>query len=127
MKKDKAPVMGEAAEAAPEQTASNEAVIQSIEEKISYFQKKQELITRLRSLEESQQGINLHLEALRKESSEDIFASDSYKLTLSVKQGYNSEREIMKFRTSPVIADMLVFMQGRIDANIEKLSREIAE
>jgi hypothetical protein len=127
MKKDKAPAMGEAAEAATEETTNHEAVIQSIEEKISYFQRKQELITRLRSLEDSQQGINTHLEALRKESSEDIFNSDNYKLTLSVKSGYNNEREIMKFRTSPVIADLLVFMLNRIAVNIEKLSSEIAE
>lgn len=102
------------------------AVVQTIEQKIEYYQKKQELIQRFHALEDTNNVLSDHLEGLGKETGEDIFMSDQYKLTLTVKSGYSSEREILKFRNPEILAELLAFIQGKIAGKMDQVGREIA-
>jgi len=113
-----------------ESTAQNHeivltAVVQSIEDKIEYYQKKQELIKRFHSLENSSNVLADQMAAMEKEKDEDVFLSDQFKLTLTVKNGYSSEREIMTFRNSEILSELLAFMQVKITAKMDQVALEI--
>jgi len=101
------------------------AVVQSIEDKIEYYQKKQELIKRFHSLENSSNVLADQMAAMAKEKEEDVFLSDQFKLTLTVKNGYSSEREIMTFRNSEILSELLAFMQVKITAKMDQVALEI--
>jgi len=123
--KGKAEGMTETSQAKAETVLT--AVVQSIEEKIQYYQRKQELIQRYKSLEESSTKIMEHVESLQKEKGEDVFISEAYKLALTVKSGYRDEREILTFRDPDIMGEMLHYVLGKIATKLQKLSREIAE
>lgn len=131
MSKSEQPAKGKAEGVTENSQAKTEtvltAVVQSIEEKIEYYQRKQEQIRRYKSLEESSTQIFEHVNNLQKEQTEDVFISESYKLATTVKQGYRDEREIFTFRNPEIMAEMLHFVLGKIGAKLQKLSREISE
>lgn len=101
------------------------AVVQSIEDKIEYYQKKQELIKRFHSLETSSTVLADQMAAMQKEAEEDVFLSDQFKLTLTVKSGYSSEREILTFRNPAILSELLAFMQVKINSKMDQVALEI--
>lgn len=118
------------AEGAPKSSPKNPetvltAVVQSIEDKIEYYQKKQELIKRFHSLETSSTVLADQMAAMAKETEEDVFLSDQFKLTLTVKSGYSSEREILTFRNPQILSELLAFMQSKITAKLDQVALEI--
>lgn len=125
--KSNAPEMGEAGSNPAKQETVLTAVVQSIEDKIQYYQRKQVLISRFHGLENTQNTISEHQANIQKEAGEDVFMSDQYKLTLSVKSGYSSERDLLTFRNPEILGEMLAFVQARIKIKLDQVSREIAE
>lgn len=97
----------------------------SIEEKIKYYQKKQEQIQRLQSLTESGEVIRTHVESINHEAEEDVFISEKYKLVLTSKSGYSSESELIKFKNPVIISELLSFVLDKIEGKRLQIETEI--
>ena len=98
---------------------------QSLDEQINYFQRKQQLVSRLNSLNSSILTLEKHGEEVRKEAEEDVFSSEVYALRLSSKKGYSSEEEVFKFRNPTVITELLNFVLSRMIEKREAIENEI--
>jgi len=100
---------------------------ENFEERVKYYQRKQELIKRLASLDNSHQTIEEHINEVSKEAAEDLFVSDSYKLTVTVKNGYSSEREVLNFRNPVIISDLLSFVLDKVGRKRQQVQTEIEQ
>ena len=98
---------------------------ETIEEKIRYYQKKQELIERLQNLDGSKEVISTHIGEINKEAEIDAFESEQYKLMLTCKNGYSSEKELLKFRNPVIISELLSFVLAKIDGKRQLIEAEI--
>lgn len=99
---------------------------ENFEEKIKYYERKQELIKRLRITEDSYKKISEFLDEVSKEAQEDIFNSENFKFTIGKKRGYNDD-EIMKFSNPVIIADLLIYILDKLGRKREKIEKEIAQ
>lgn len=118
---------GEGAPASQEHETVFTGVVQSIEQKIEYFLKKQELISRYKHLQEQSEHIMQHVSKLQEEQGKDTFLSESYKLSLTVKSGYRENAEIVTFQNPEIMGDVLLFVISRIAKKMQGLSLEISE
>lgn len=96
-------------------------------DKIKYYQRKQELIERLNNLQATEEIITTHFEEIEKESKEDIFVSEQYKLTLTSKSVYSSEKEILKFRHPDIIAELLLYLIDKVNRKKQNIEAEISK
>lgn len=99
---------------------------EDFESKIKYYERKQELIKRLRVTEESYKRISDFFDEVSKEAAEDIFQSENFKLTIGKKRGYNDD-EVMKFSDPVIIGDLLIFILDKLGRKREKIEKEIAQ
>jgi prefoldin subunit 5 len=60
---------------------------QSLDEQINYFQRKQQLVSRLNSLNSSILTLEKHGEEVRKEAEEDVFSSEVLRPSPVIKKG----------------------------------------
>lgn len=101
---------------------------ESFDDKIKYYQRKQELIEQLQQFDTTHDIIKQHLQAVNKEHNEDIFTSDNYSIVITgKKQGGYSEAEILKFKNPSVISDLLSFILAKVEAKQNSLQFEISE
>jgi hypothetical protein len=100
---------------------------ENFEERVKYYQRKQELIKRLESLQSTHSIITEQIVAISKEAAEDVFISDAYKLTVTVKNGYSSERDVLNFRNPVIIADLLSFVVGKVGEKRDQIQAEIEQ
>ena len=98
---------------------------QSLEDQISYFQRKQQLVTRLQGLNVSIRQLEQKSEEILKEAEEDVFSSENYALKLAVKKGYSSEEDVFKFRNPAVIYELLNYVLGKMYSKREAIEEEI--
>ncbi len=97
----------------------------SIEEKIKYFQRKQELIARLKKMDNYITSIENAQVEIEKEIEEDVFVSDSFSLRLARKSGYSSESDLFKFNNPDVINEVLKFVFQKMEAKRIAIEQEI--
>lgn len=97
----------------------------SIEEKIKYFQRKQELIARLKKMDNYITSIEDAREEIEEEIQEDVFISDSFSLRLVRKSGYSSESDLFKFSNPDVINEVLNFIFQKMEAKRITIEQEI--
>ena len=100
---------------------------ETIQDKIKYYQHKQELIERLQSLEATEEILANHLEEINKEAEQDLFLSEQYKLNLTVKSGYSGEKEILTFRHPVIITEMLLFLIEKVSSKKQNIESEISK
>jgi len=101
---------------------------ESFDDKIKYYQRKQELIEQLHQFDTTHAIIKQHLQTVNKEHNEDIFTSDNYSIVITgKKQGGYSEAEILKFKNPSVISDLLSFILAKVEAKRNSLQFEISE
>jgi len=101
---------------------------ETFDDLINYYQRKQELINQLQQLETTHGIIKQHLQVTNKEHNEDIFSSDNYSLVImGKKQGGYGEGEILKFKNPSVIADLLNYVLGKVQAKMNEIQFEISE
>lgn len=98
---------------------------ENLDDKIKFYQRKQELIKRLENLENTFTIINEHVDQVSKEAAEDLFTSDTYKLSLTIKKGYNSESDVLQFRNPVIIAELLAFVLARVARKRDDVQNEI--
>lgn len=98
---------------------------ENLEEKIKYFEKKQELINRRNRMELS--VINLkEVEAeVKKESEVDAFISENFSIKVTKKPNYGSEQEIIKFKNPVVIAELIEFLIEKATFKFNQIEAEI--
>lgn len=98
---------------------------QSLEERIAFLQRKNELIKRLEKMTSYAEVIAQTMEEILADEKEEQFISESFSVTITRKQGYSSEKEILKMRQPQVIREVLGYCLGRINEKREELQTEI--
>jgi len=99
---------------------------ESMEERIKYYQRKQELITRMNKLDISLTQLESTFEELNKQVSEDVFVSDTFHLKISRKPQYSSETEIFKFYNPEIIHELVIYLSGKIQQKRDALQAQIS-
>ncbi len=121
----KTPTVEELQKKVDELTQRLSAIPEKLEDRITYFNNKKELIRKLSRLQEKRTNLEMHKTALNDLSLNDEFENDDYCLTIEGKDGY-SKRSIFELNNPVIIAEMIVFVLGRMDAKIAALEKEIA-
>lgn len=99
---------------------------ESMEERIKYYQRKQELITRMNKLDISLTQLESTFEELNKQISEDAFISDTFHLKISRKPQYSNETEIFKFYNPEIIHELVIYLSGKIQQKRDALQFQIS-
>ena len=99
---------------------------ESMEGRIKYYQRKQELITRMNKLDISLTQLESTFEELNKQISEDAFISDTFHLKISRKPQYSSETEIFKFYNPEIIHELVIYLSGKIQQKRDALQAQIS-
>jgi len=105
-------------------TATTENKVLTLNEKIEFFRRKQELINRLENLKTSQETICKQIEEMQNETEADVFSSENFALKF-VKTRYSSDTDVFRFKNPVIIADVLNFMIDKINLNIVNIENEI--
>jgi hypothetical protein len=101
-----------------------ETTPQSLEDKIKYFQEKQEKIKHFEQLQKSADTIISIGQLVQEEADANEFFTENYNFVLSKKSGYN-EKELLKIQNPVIIGEILDFALGKINLKKEKLTLEI--
>lgn len=89
---------------------------QSLEEKIKFFQQKQEMIKRLSLLDTYATGLLKIGEEMQKDTGDDDFLTERYFIKIIYKPtSYGSEQEVLKIANPRLIAEVLGYSIGKIN------------
>lgn len=102
-------------------------VPQTLEQKIEFYQVKQQKIKQLDKLEKSSNELFEHIEGLDKLTETDDFVCDKYKLSVTEKSAGYNESSVFQMNNPVIIRDVIKFVLQRIDDKISVLKMEIAE
>ncbi|MBD9178205.1 MAG: hypothetical protein EGP82_03375 [Odoribacter splanchnicus] len=102
-------------------------VPQTLEQKIEFYQVKQQKIKQLDKLEKSSNELFEHIEELDKLTETDDFVCDKYKLSVTEKSAGYNEGSVFQMNNPVIIRDVIKFVLQRIDDKISVLKMEIAE
>lgn len=102
-------------------------VPQTLEQKIEFYQLKQQKIKQLAKLEESSSELFEHIEKLDKLTEENDFVCDKYKLSVIDSSNGYKETSAFQMNNPMIIRDVVKFVLQRIDDKISVLKMEIAE
>lgn len=95
---------------------------QSLEEKIKFFQEKQEMIKRLSLLDNYADNLLKVGEEIQKDQEEDEFLTDRYFMKITYKPTtYGSEQEVLKIQNIKLIGEVLGFAIGKINEKRNEL------
>ncbi|WP_162343233.1 hypothetical protein [Cyclobacterium salsum] len=95
---------------------------QSLEEKIKFFQEKQEMIKRLNLLDNYADNLLKVGEEIQKDQEEDEFLTDRYFMKITYKPTtYGSEQEVLKIQNIKLIGEVLGFAIGKINEKRNEL------
>lgn len=89
---------------------------QSLEEKIKFFQQKQEMIKRLSLLDTYATGLLKIGEEMQKDTGDDDFLTERYFLKITHRPtSYGSEQEVLKIANPKLISEVLGYSIGKIN------------
>lgn len=88
---------------------------ENIEDKILFFEKKQALVNRLKTLDAFANSIILVSAELEKETEKNDFFTETYFLKILKKSGYSTETELLKIQNPIVIGEVLKFALDSIN------------
>ncbi|MBD3630522.1 hypothetical protein [Cyclobacterium sp.] len=95
---------------------------QSLEEKIKFFQEKQEMIKRLSLLDQYADSLLKVGEDIQKDQEEDEFLTERHFLKITYKPtSYGSEQEVLKIQNPKLIGEVLNFAIGKINEKRNEL------
>lgn len=95
---------------------------QSLEEKIKFFQEKQEMIKRLSLLDNYADNLLKVGEEIQKDQEDDEFLTDRYFMKITYKPTtYGSEQEVLKIQNIKLIGEVLGFAIGKINEKRNEL------
>lgn len=95
---------------------------QSLEEKIKFFQEKQEMIKRLSLLDHYADNLLKVGEDIQKDQEEDEFLTERHFLKITHKAtSYGSEQEVLKIQNPKLIGEVLNFAIGKINEKRNEL------
>ena len=93
----------------------------SFEERIKFFEEKQAHIKKLQKLEAYRNLTLEFLEELKAEQAEDNFFTENFSLRVVQKQGYSSEKEVLKIQNPVLIGEVREFALNKMDNKREEL------
>ena len=97
----------------------------NLEERIQYYQRKQELIMQLDRLVSESERLKTIQEEIEECIEDDEFECESYKLSLGKLSQYRNDT-VFSMKTPVVIGDVINCVLNRINAKMDKLITEIA-
>lgn len=107
-------------------TAQLQAVPQDLDSRIEYFNNKKSLIRKLGSLDANAKSLQIHLDRLAELAAENEFDTENY--ILSIEGGEHSYRkdDVFKLKNPVLIADVLTYLLGKLEAKADELKKQIA-
>lgn len=100
------------------------AIPQDLKSKVEYFNKKNELISRLSRLDANKEILSNHLDKLTEIGAANEFDNEEYSLNIEGGNKYNKSN-IYTVKNPVIIGELLAFVMGRIDSKREALKKEI--
>lgn len=100
------------------------AIPQDLQSKVEYFNKKNELITKLARLDANKEVLTTHLDKLAEIGAVNEFDNEEYCLNVEGGNKYNKSN-IYTVKNPVIIGELLAFVVGRIDSKREALKKEI--
>jgi len=97
----------------------------NLEERIQYYQRKQELIMQLDRLVSESERLKTIQEEIEECIEDDEFECESYKLSLGKLSQYRNDT-VFSMNNPVVIGDVINCVLNRINAKMDKLKTEIA-
>ena len=97
----------------------------NLEERIQYYQRKQEFIMQLDSLVSESESLKTIQEEIEECIEDDEFECESYKLSLGKLSQYRNDT-VFSMNNPVVIGDVINCVLNRINAKMDKLKTEIA-
>lgn len=101
------------------------AMPEKLEDKITFFQRKQDLIKKYNRMEKNANVLIEHREKLSELSEEDGFTNEEYFLSVNCKANYR-DNDVFKFTNPVVIAELIDFVLKNMEAKRELLKVEIS-
>lgn len=99
-------------------------VPKNLDEKIQYFNRKKELITRLARLKAWKENLNEHVDKLAEISAQNEFETEEYILTIESGSNYN-KKSVFKLDNPVIIGDAIGFIVGMIEGKQKNIQAEI--
>ena len=103
-----------------------QAVPQTLDERIEYFNHKKGLIRKLGALEANAQNLQEHLDKLAELSAENEFDTENYVLTIEGGENSYRKNDIFKLKNPVLIAEVLTYLLEKLEAKANELRKEIA-
>lgn len=97
---------------------------QSLDEKIQYFNRKKDLISKLSRLKEWSGKLNEHIQHIAEISAQNEFETEEYILTIENGSNY-SKNKVFKLDNPVIIGDTIAYIVGLLDAKQKSLLSEI--
>lgn len=123
-KEEKQPTVEELKKKVQQLTAKLQAVPQDLENRIQYFNHKKDLIKKLGNIEATAENVQKHLDTLAELSAENEFTNKNYYLAVNEGSGYNREA-VFEIKNPVIIAEVLTFLQGKVEAKANELRKAI--
>ena len=120
----KTPTVEELQKKVTELTAKLSAVPSDLDSRIEYFNRKRDLIRKLKNLEHNVESLQKHLDALAELSAANEFENETY--VLKIEEGSYRGDAIFKLKNPVLIAEVLSYLIGKAQAKINELEKEIA-
>lgn len=124
-KEAKKPTVDQLEKQVKELTAKLEAVPKNLNERIEYFNNKKDLIRKLTKLQANAENLQTHIDQLAELAASDDFQTDDYILSIESGTKY-SKNQVFAIQNPVLVADVLVYLLGQIEAKAEALKKEIA-
>lgn len=89
---------------------------QGFNERLDYFNRKQELIKRLRTIDNYREQIGSHIEKISEAAEADEFTSEEFTLSVRKKGTYRDEDDLIKIKQPAIIKEVVSFVLSKIEA-----------
>ena len=123
-KEVKQPTVEELQKKVTELTHKLSAVPSDLNSRIEYFNRKRDLIRKLKNLESNVESLQKHLDVLAELSAANEFENDSY--VLNIQEGRYNGDTVFKLKNPVLIGEVLTYLIGKAEAKIKELENEIA-
>jgi len=97
----------------------------SFEERIKFFEAKQAHIKKLQKLDTYRNSTLDLMEELKEVEQEDNFFSENFSLRVIQKQGYSSEKDLLRIHHPALIREVMEFALSKLDNKREELKNLI--
>lgn len=102
-----------------------QAIPESFDLRLDYFKQKQELIYKFSKLEDMELSLKEHHALIEELKLKDDFLNDEYRLSINMKNGYSSEKELFRLKNPVIISEVLNYVMVMIDNKKQEYKKQI--